>query len=105
MAIQYANALGYKTLAVDVNNGQLQLAKELGATAVLNPRSVKNVKEEVNKITGTGGVQVALTTSAAGAVYTTAFEITRSHGRIVAIGIVRGPLPLTADMIILECKE
>jgi D-arabinose 1-dehydrogenase-like Zn-dependent alcohol dehydrogenase len=105
MAIQYAKALGYKTLAVDVKDKQLEFAKSVGATATLNTKTVKSIKEEVDKITGTGGVQVALTTSGVGAAYKTAFEITRSHGRIVAIGLSRGHLPITPDDIILDCKE
>jgi D-arabinose 1-dehydrogenase-like Zn-dependent alcohol dehydrogenase len=105
MAIQYAIAMGCKTFAVDVKDKQLEFAKSVGATATLNTQSVKNVKEEVDRITGTRGVQVALTTSGVGAVYATAFEITRSNGRIVAIGLARGSLPLTADHFVLECKE
>jgi D-arabinose 1-dehydrogenase-like Zn-dependent alcohol dehydrogenase len=105
MAIQYANSLGYKTLAVDVKDKQLEFAKSMGATATLNTKTVKNVNEEVDRITGTRGVQVALTTSGNGAVYETAFHITRSHGRIVAIGLARGALPLTADHFVLDCKE
>ena len=105
MAIQYAKAMGYKTLAVDVKDKQLEFAKSVGATATLNTKTVKSVKEEVDRITGTRGVQVALTTSGVGAVYKTAFEITRSHGRIVAIGLSRGALPLTADDFVLDCKE
>jgi alcohol dehydrogenase, propanol-preferring len=105
MAIQYSNALGYKTLAVDVKDKQLEFAKSVGATATLNTRSVKSVKEEVDRITGTRGCHASLTTSGVGAVYKTAFEITRSHGRVVAIGLSRGHLPLTPDDIILDCKE
>jgi len=104
MAIQYANTLGYKTLAVDVKDKQLEFAKSVGATATLNTRSVKSVKEEVDRITGTRGCHASLTTSGVGAVYKTAFEITRSHGRVVAIGS-RDHLPLTPDDIILDCKE
>ena len=105
MAIQYANALGYKTLAVDVKDKQLEFAKSVGATATMNTKTVKNVKEEVDKITGTRGVQVALTTSGVGAVYKTAMEITRSHGRVVAIGLARTTVPLTPDDVMLDCKE
>jgi hypothetical protein len=31
--------------------------------------------------------------------------ITRSQGRVVAIGLARTALPLTPDDIILDCKE
>lgn len=105
MAIQYANAMGYKTLGFDINEKQIEFAKSVGATATLNPKTVKNVKEEIDRITGTHGVHVCLVTSAAPPAYVSAFEITRSHGRIVAIGLARGTLPITADDIIIDCKE
>jgi propanol-preferring alcohol dehydrogenase len=106
MAIQYANAMGYKTVAVDVLDRQLEFAKSVGAHAIINAKTVGNLKEEIDRITGASrGVQVALTTTAAGAAYKTAFTITRSHGRVVAIGLARGHLPLTADDFVLDCKE
>jgi alcohol dehydrogenase, propanol-preferring len=105
MAVQYANALGYRTLAVDIKDKQLEFVKTLGATATLNPKNVNDVHKAAEEITGTRGVHVALTTSGVAAVYKTAFQITRSHGRIVAIGIARDPLPLKPDDIIIDCKE
>ena len=106
MGVQYAKAMGYKVLAVDVKDKQLQFAKDCGADAVINAATCKNVKEEVDRITGNSrGVQAALVTSASHPAYRTGFEITRSHGRIVAIGLPRGHLHLTADDIIMDCKE
>jgi len=106
MGIQYATAMGYKTVAVDIKDKQLEFAKECGATATLNALTVKNAKEEIDRITGASrGVQACLVTSASHAAYKTGFEITRSHGRVVAIGLPRGHLQLTADDIIMDCKE
>ena len=90
MAIQYANAMGYKTVAVDVLDRQLEFAKSVGAHAIINAKTVGNLKEEIDRITGASrGVQVALTTTAAGAAYKTAFTITRSHGRVDLVGAPR----------------
>jgi len=46
-------------IVADLDDGRLKLAKELGATITLNPNKV-NVVEEVMKITGGRGVDVAI---------------------------------------------
>ncbi|MBN1692230.1 MAG: alcohol dehydrogenase catalytic domain-containing protein [Dehalococcoidales bacterium] len=46
-------------IVADLDDGRLKLAKELGATITLNPAKV-NVTEEVMKITGDHGVDVAI---------------------------------------------
>ena len=46
-------------IVADLDDDRLKMAKELGATVTLNPNKV-NVKEEVMKITGNRGVDVAI---------------------------------------------
>ncbi len=55
--IAHSNAA--KIIAVDVLNNKLALAKELGATDIINPEEV-NAEEEIKKITAGRGVDVAI---------------------------------------------
>jgi D-arabinose 1-dehydrogenase-like Zn-dependent alcohol dehydrogenase len=59
--------MGYKTIGLDINDSQLEMAKSVGADAVFNSLSNKNYVEEVKKLTGGKGVHAAAVYSASNA--------------------------------------
>lgn len=78
-------------IACDLEDSRLQLAKELGATVVLNSRKVDVVKEVMN-MTGGRGVDVAI--EAVGhpiGLHLVGAVIKRGKGKIVSIGWHQAP--------------
>jgi len=83
IAIQIGRAAGAEVTAIDVSEEKLALAKSLGAVRTLNA-ATSNVVKEVRK---SGGVHVALVTSAAKSAYDTAFYCVRPTGMLLAVGL------------------
>ena len=83
LAVQVAKAFGAEVIALDVSDDKLALARELGATTVLNvtdPDALKTVRK-------LGGVHVAVVTSAAKAAYDMAFKCLRPAGTLAVVGL------------------
>ncbi|KAF2465271.1 alcohol dehydrogenase [Lindgomyces ingoldianus] len=89
-AIQYAKAMGYKTIGLDIKDSQLEMAKKVGADAVFNTMTNKTYVEEVRRLTGKG-CHAAAVYSAANAAYRGAPEILRIGGLLMVIGIAPKP--------------
>lgn len=58
-AVMIANALGAEVIAVDINSDNLKLAKQLGASTIINALSNDNIIEEIKDLTN-GGVHVSV---------------------------------------------
>jgi len=58
-AIMIAKALGAQVIAIDISEKQLDLAKILGADAILNPKSISSTPQAIYEISK-GGVHVSL---------------------------------------------
>ncbi|KAF2013907.1 NAD(P)-binding protein [Aaosphaeria arxii CBS 175.79] len=85
-AIQYAKAMGIKTIGLDINDSQLEMAKKVGADATFNTMTNKNYVDEVKKLTGKG-CHAAAVYSAANAAYAGAPNVLRIGGLLMVIGI------------------
>jgi propanol-preferring alcohol dehydrogenase len=83
LAVQMASELRTEVIAVDITEEKLELAKTLGATSGFNASSANVVKE----LRATGGVHVALVTSAAKAAYDLAFSCLRPRGMLLVVGL------------------
>jgi propanol-preferring alcohol dehydrogenase len=83
IAVQIGRAAGAEVTAIDVSEEKLALAKSLGAARTLNAATSNVVKE----VRGSGGVHVALVTSAAKSAYDTAFYCVRPTGMLLAVGL------------------
>jgi len=83
MAVQIGRAAGAEVTAIDISEEKLALAKSLGATRTLNAAQTDVVKE----VRGSGGVHVALVTSAAKSAYDMAFYCVRPTGTLLAVGL------------------
>jgi propanol-preferring alcohol dehydrogenase len=83
IAVQIGRELGAEVVAIDVSDAKLALAKSLGAAIGLNASSPNIAKE----LRATGGVHVALVTSAARAAYDVAFSCLRPTGTLLVVGL------------------
>ena len=84
--------MGYKTIGLDINDSQLEMAKKVGADVVFNSMSNKNYVEEVKKLTDKKGCHAAAVYSASNAAYAGAPEVLRTGGLLMIIGIAPKPL-------------
>ena len=88
LALQLASHTGSEALiAVDLCDMRLQVAKECGATHILNPKSC-DVKAEVNEITRGRGLDVIIEASGYPQALLSAFDLARIGGRIMALGSI-----------------
>jgi 2-desacetyl-2-hydroxyethyl bacteriochlorophyllide A dehydrogenase len=88
LALQLSSFTGSEALvAIDLSDMRLQVAKDCGATHVLNPRSC-DLKSEVNKITKGRGLDVIIEASGYPQALLSAFDLARIGGRIMALGSI-----------------
>lgn len=83
--LMVAQGLGARTIAIDINDGRLALARELGADHTINP-SRDNALEVVQDLTHGEGATVALECSGSKAGVETVLEATSKFGRVAFIG-------------------
>jgi propanol-preferring alcohol dehydrogenase len=83
LAIQIGRAAGAEVVAIDVAEEKLALAKSLGAARALSI-TTSNVVQELRK---SGGVHVAIVTSAAKSAYDMAFSCVRPSGTLLVVGL------------------
>jgi alcohol dehydrogenase, propanol-preferring len=83
MALQYSNVFGMTTVAVDVEDEKLQLAKELGADYAIDARS-DDVPEQLAAL---GGIDVAVVTVPSPAAMRAAHAALNPNGRLVLVGL------------------
>jgi len=83
IAVQIGRAAGAEVTAIDISEEKLALAKSLGAARTLNAATSDVVKE----VRRSGGVHVALVTSAAKSAYDMAFYCVRPTGTLLVVGL------------------
>lgn len=85
-AIMAAKIAGCRYIfAVDIHDHRLQLAKELGATHILNSKTVDPV-EEMRTVTG-GGIEYAVETTGVSVVVRQALHALRPLGKCAIVGV------------------
>ncbi|MFQ6080291.1 MAG: zinc-binding dehydrogenase [Candidatus Bathyarchaeia archaeon] len=102
-AVQIASKLrGAKVIAVDVDQGKLNVAREVGATVIINAREEDPVKRVMDMTAGRGA-DVAI--EAAGVMKSTknALDSIRAGGRVVLQGLCA--MPVSYDTRLLVRKE
>lgn len=75
-------------IGVDIHDNRLALAKEMGATHLLNARKC-NLQEEIRKIVGTAGVDVIVDNTGIPKMIELAYDLTGQKGRVVLVGVPR----------------
>ena len=88
--VQIAHAFGAsQVIAVDVADDKLAIAKTVGATDVVNGKTV-NVTERVKELTDGHGVDVAFEALGRPETFVQALDLIGDGGRMVAVGIAPG---------------
>lgn len=98
--IMIAHSLGARTLAIDISDAPLKMAKDLGADAVLNISDVSKVGERVREMTD-GGAHVSIDALGVAATFDNSLRSLRKLGRHVQVGMPIGS-HATVDLELLE---
>lgn len=100
LALQYAkNVFGAKVIAVDINERQLDFAKELGADIIVNP-----AKEDLGEFVQekVGGAHAAVVTAVSKAAFNDAVNAVRAGGTVVAVGLPVESMDLSIPRLVLD---
>jgi propanol-preferring alcohol dehydrogenase len=99
LAIQYAKAMGLHVAAVDVNDGKLEMARQLGAAIAVNARSTDPAATMNKEV---GGAHAVLVTASSAKAFEQALGMVRRRGTITLIGMPPGSFPLPIVTMVLE---
>lgn len=102
--VQCAAAAGGIVFAVDLDPKRLALARELGATTVINASEVQRPDKELKKLTG-GGVDAAFEAVGHPKTLGTSFDSIRRGGRLVVIGFCGEPVTWSPSRIMFHEME
>ncbi len=103
LALQYAkNVFNAKVIAVDINDKQLEFAKELGADMIINPLN-DNVGEVIQE--KIGGAHAAVITAVAKSAFNDAVDAMRAGARVVAVGLPTESMDLSIPRLVLDGIE
>ncbi|WP_295045104.1 alcohol dehydrogenase AdhP [uncultured Paracoccus sp.] len=100
MAVQYAKAMGMKVAAVDIDEGKLALARELGATVTVNAMTedpVARIRKETD-----GGAQGVLVTAVSPKAFQQAVGMVGRGGTVALNGLPPGDFPLDIFGMVLN---
>ncbi|MGM0652488.1 MAG: zinc-dependent alcohol dehydrogenase [Bacillota bacterium] len=103
-AVQLAKIMGAgQVIAMDLDQNKLNLAKEVGATATVNPEK-ENAAEKIAEITGGHGVDIAIELIGLTATIRQAIDNNGPGGRTVVVGICPDEMELNPyhDLLLLE---
>ncbi len=103
-AVQVAAAVGATVIAVDVVPEKLEMAKKLGAHAVINAKETERIDKEIKKMTG-GGADVSFEAIGNPHTIQDAFACIRKGGRTVVIGYTHKNVELPASKIMFFEQE
>ncbi|KAJ5713988.1 uncharacterized protein N7483_011169 [Penicillium malachiteum] len=101
LATQYAKAMGFQVISIDINDNAPQACEEQGADFIINSTSQANAYiGEVKNLTS-GGVHAAAVFSAATVAYKGAPALIRPGGVLMVVGIPADSLQASAmDLVI-----
>ncbi len=102
--VQVAVAAGAAVLAVDRSMRRLELAREFGASATLNPVETARPEKELRRMTG-GGADVAFEAVGAPSTQRLACDALRKGGRLVLVGYSAEDMMLPAARVMYHELE
>lgn len=103
LALQYAkNVFNAKVVAIDVNDTQLDFAREVGADLILNPTKENAEQVMQEKI---GGAHAAIVTAVAKSAFNSAIDCVRAGGVVVAVGLPPEAMDLSIPRLVLDGIE
>jgi alcohol dehydrogenase len=86
-AVMIANALGAEVIAVDINSDNLKLAKELGASSIVNALNNDNIIEEIKDLTN-GGAHVSVDALGSQETCFNSVSNLRKRGKHIQVGLM-----------------
>jgi len=101
LAIQYAKAMGLLVCAVDIDDGKLAHAKQLGAELLINANA-GDPATAVKKETG-GGAHGVLITAPSLSAFKQGVGMTRKCGTCVLVGLPPGEFPISLFDVVANC--
>jgi propanol-preferring alcohol dehydrogenase len=101
LAIQYAKAMGLKVCAIDIDDGKLHHAKQLGADFVVNAK-VDEPAAAV-KLGTNGGAHGVLITAPSLIAFKQGIGMTRKRGTCVLVGLPPGEFQVPLFDVVVEC--
>lgn len=90
-------------IAVDIYDHKLEMAKEFGATHVINANQ-SDVREEIKKIVGSDGVDVFVETTGLAQLIVQAYELTGPGGRTIMVGQPHGDADVNIPLMLQHFK-
>jgi S-(hydroxymethyl)glutathione dehydrogenase/alcohol dehydrogenase len=78
----------YPIVAVDLHDNKLELARQMGATHVINSSKV-DARKEIAKITGNGGIDVFIDNTGRPEIIEMGYQLTKAQGRVTLVGVPR----------------
>lgn len=99
LAVQYARAMGYQVVAVDIDDSKLDLAARLGASMTVNAKTTDPVSYLQRQL---GGVHGALVTAVSPAAFSQAVGMMRPGGTVVLNGVPPGDFALNIYDIVMR---
>jgi propanol-preferring alcohol dehydrogenase len=100
VAIQYAKAMGFKVVAVDIAEDKLKLARETGADLAVNALA-NDAVDKVLAATG-GGAHGVLVTAVSTAAFAQALKMVRRKGTVSLVGLPPGEFPTPIFDVVLK---
>ena len=101
LAIQYAKIMGLQVCAVDIDDGKLALAKQMGADLAVNADN-PGVVEAVRAGTH-GGAHGVLITAPTLSAFRQGVAMTRKRGTCVLVGLPPGEFPVPLFDVVANC--
>ena len=85
--VQAAVLVGaYPVVAIDLFDNRLNMAKQMGATHLINSKS-QDAWAEIEKITGSKGVDVSIDNTGQPTVIELGYGVTKPQGRVILVGV------------------
>ncbi len=101
LAIQYAKIMGLQVCAVDIDDGKLALAKQMGADFVVNAKHA-DAAEAVKKGTS-GGAHGVLITAPSLSAFRQGISMARKRGTCALVGPPPGDFPVPLFDVVAKC--
>lgn len=98
MAVVSAKYLGGKVFAIDVISERRDMAKTLGADALINPQII-NLEDYVKKATGGDGLDIIIDCSGSSEAINNGLKVLKTRGKCILIGVCTRLVTNAYDMI------
>jgi propanol-preferring alcohol dehydrogenase len=101
LAVQYAKAMGFHVIAVDIDDKKLSLATQLGADMVINASRQDPAAETQRALRGAHGV---LVTAVSRSAFSQALGMLHKRGTMALVGLPPGDFALPIFDVVLNAK-